>query len=93
MSLKKFRRGERTYTCHCCKKLTRNTGGDEIHCQLCLDCYELGGINNYLSDNGDLGSYADEAREILTRRPELIPTEPDIAQALGLAVPAKDGGQ
>ena len=28
MAIKKFRRGETTYTCQCCKKLTRNTGGD-----------------------------------------------------------------
>jgi len=87
MSIRKFRRGETTYTCACCKKLTRNTGGDERGCGLCLDCYTLGGIANHLTDNGVesmLEFYGDEARGILTRRPELIPTEPGIARALGL---------
>lgn len=83
MAVSKFRRGESTYTCRCCNKLTRNTGG-EIRWQLCLDCFTLAEIDNHLSDEGSLDDYADEAREILTRRPELIATEPRIAKALGL---------
>lgn len=74
MSVKSFRRGETTYTCTSCKKLTRNTGGDEKACSLCLDCYNLAGIENHLSDNGDeetLRVYGGEIRQTFARRPEL----------------------
>lgn len=85
MAIKKFRRGESTYTCHSCKKLTRNTGGDEIGCRLCLDCFNLAGIDNHLTDNGAesmLEAYGDEARAILRRRPELAECFPEIAKAI-----------
>jgi hypothetical protein len=83
----KFRRGETTYVCHCCKKLTRNTG-DEGGAGLCADCYDLAGIQNGMSDNGP-DWLAEEAangkgpgmvaRAILTRRPELVPLFKDVA--------------
>lgn len=85
--IKKFRRGETTYTCATCKKLTRNTGGDERGCGLCLDCYDLAGINNGLTDNGEEcfeAAYGKAAREILTRRPELADLFPEVRDAAGI---------
>lgn len=87
MSIKRFRRGETTYTCHSCKKLTRNTGGDERQCDLCLDCFNLAGIDNGLTDNGPEyfnSNYGDEARGILRRRPELAECFPEIVKALAV---------
>lgn len=87
MSLKNFRRGETTYICQSCKKRTRNVGGDEAQCRLCLDCFELAGIDNHLTDNGAesmVEYYGDEARRYFKKRPELIPLFPEIAAALGL---------
>ena len=87
MSLSRFRRGETTYTCESCKKKTRNTGGDERQRNLCLDCFDLAGIDNHLTDNGPesmIESYGNEARQIMKRRPELIPLFPEISKALGL---------
>ena len=86
MAIKNFRKGETTYTCQCCKKLTRNTGGDEIHCRLCEDCYELAGIENYLTDNGEkstMDEYGDEIKSRLTRRPELIAHYKELAALIG----------
>ena len=85
MAIKSFRRGETTYTCQSCKKVTRNTGGDERQCRLCLDCFELSGIDNYLSDNGAESmreNYGDEVKVIFARRPELKPLFSSVAEAL-----------
>lgn len=84
MAIRKFRRGESTYTCRVCKKTTRNVGGDEFQVQLCKDCFDLAGIENHLSDCGDLEGYADEAREILARRIDLRNKFPEISDALNL---------
>lgn len=87
MALKNFRRGETTYTCNSCKKNTRNVGGDEAQCQLCLDCFNLAGIDNHLSDNGEesmTSYYGDEARAIFTKRPELVKLFSGVANALGI---------
>lgn len=84
MPVKNFRRGETTYTCGCCGKLTRNTG-DEGQAGLCLDCYTLAGIENVQSDSGDeemVRGCGDEARSILARRPELAERFKSVAWAL-----------
>lgn len=85
VAIKKFRRGETTYTCQSCRKVTRNVGGDEAGCRLCLDCYNLAGTENYLSDNGEedmLANYGDEARGIFARRPELREVFPEVARVV-----------
>jgi len=42
-----------TYTCRCCKRVTRPTGtGDNDGVRLCVECYDLAGEENHLSDNG-----------------------------------------
>lgn len=49
--------GGSTYTCRCCKRVTRPTGtGDNDGVRLCVQCYDLAGEENHLSDNGELYS-------------------------------------
>lgn len=53
MSISKFTRSHgSTYTCGCCGILTRETGSGERGCELCLDCFELAGMDNHCNDNG-----------------------------------------
>ena len=41
------------FTCRSCSRKTRDTGrGDNEGCQLCVECFELSGIENEISDNG-----------------------------------------
>lgn len=82
MAIRKFRRGESTYRCRVCHKTTRNVSGDEYQVQLCRDCFDLSGIENHLSDSGDLGGYADEARDILARRIDLRNKFPEVTAAV-----------
>lgn len=45
--------GGNVYTCRCCKRQTRPTGtGDNDGVRLCVECYDLAGEENHLSDNG-----------------------------------------
>lgn len=47
--------GGTTYICRCCKRTTRPTGtGDNDGVRLCVECYDLGGEENHLSDTGEL---------------------------------------
>ena len=63
----RFARGSGVYDCGCCGRATRSTGrGDNEHVRLCVDCFDLSGIENHLSDTGSLGAYANEARELFT---------------------------
>ena len=42
------------YECRCCGRKTRDTGrGDNENCQLCVECFELSGVENSISDNGE----------------------------------------
>jgi hypothetical protein len=44
-----FNRGQSTFTCNSCDRLTRDTGqGRGISC--CLPCYEIAGIDNMVND-------------------------------------------
>ncbi len=85
MALKTFRRGESSYVCRVCKKRTRNVGGDEESCQLCLDCFNLASIDNHRSDNGKesmLANYGEEVVAIFNRRPELGDEFPELREAV-----------
>lgn len=46
----KFKRGSGCFTCHSCGRSTRDTGGDNTSLKLCAECYEIGGIENQISD-------------------------------------------
>lgn len=83
MALRKFRRGETTYTCRTCQKRTRNTGGDEFQVGLCVNCYDLAGCENYLNDNGELNQFSRIlAGSIFISRPELKEKFPEVAEAV-----------
>ena len=63
-----FTKGSGVYACEACHRATRDDGnGDSVNCQLCTQCYALGGIENAISDEGEaaLNSYRAEAREHL----------------------------
>lgn len=63
MRISKFRRGETTYKCRSCTRLTRNTG-EQANTELCPQCYEIAGIENAVNDGFET---ADEARERVER--------------------------
>lgn len=55
MANKSFRRGQSTYTCRCCGRVTRDVHG-EGHTGNCYECFELAGFENMLSDDGELST-------------------------------------
>lgn len=49
-----FVKGQGVYECRCCARRTRATGqGDNDGVQLCVECYDLAGEENALSDTRD----------------------------------------
>lgn len=44
--------GGSVYTCRCCNRSTRPTGGDNDGVKLCVECYDLAGEENSVSDTG-----------------------------------------
>ena len=38
------------YTCDCCKRKTREVDADAAFTSLCMECYELGGYENMITD-------------------------------------------
>jgi hypothetical protein len=53
MTASRFAKGSALYACRCCSRNTRATGNnDNEHVRLCVQCYDLGGEENHLSDNG-----------------------------------------
>lgn len=45
--------GGGVYKCRTCGRATRSTGnGDNENVRLCKECFDLGGEENHLSDNG-----------------------------------------
>lgn len=48
-----FTHGTGCYTCESCKRKTRDDGnGDSVGLRLCTQCYEVGGLENQISDHG-----------------------------------------
>jgi hypothetical protein len=88
MAIRKFERGQSTYSCRVCKKRTRNVGGYEGNVTLCLNCFTLAEIENHLLDNDPESmrvNYGKEAAAILARFPDLTPHFPEVVAALALA--------
>jgi hypothetical protein len=51
----------KVYECRCCRRFTRPTGtGDNDGVQLCVECFDLAGEENSLSDNGEFYGSAQE---------------------------------
>ena len=47
----KFQKGSGCYKCKCCGRSTRSTGrGDNEFLRLCVECYDMGGIENEIAD-------------------------------------------
>lgn len=59
--MKHFRRGQSTFNCGCCGRLTRDTG-DNGSVELCPECYELGGEDNMHNDDGTIPTPRQQAR-------------------------------
>ena len=57
MSNNKFQTGTGCYICGNCGKKTRETGSGESDCGLCLNCFELSGLENQHSDEGHSGNF------------------------------------
>lgn len=53
MARSHFSRGQSTFNCQCCGRLTRDTG-DNGGCELCPECYELAGADNMHNDDGSI---------------------------------------
>lgn len=51
--MKTFAKGQSTFTCTDCSKLTRDVDGNGPDVTLCSECYEVASLENAISDNGD----------------------------------------
>jgi phage FluMu protein Com len=59
-----FRKGETTFKCGECGRLTRHTGVQSVGSESCPECYELAGIYNDYQDGTDMSAYADTIRSL-----------------------------
>lgn len=51
----RFTKGIGLYKCRSCERSTRDTGhGDNEHLRLCVECFDLSGLENTVLDGGDL---------------------------------------
>lgn len=54
------------FACRSCKRKTRSTGrGDNENVDLCVECYELAGIENAFLDGDGSPAYLQEAKALL----------------------------
>ena len=71
-----FARGTGCYTCRVCQKKTRATGnGDNEHCGLCVNCYDLSGYDNQVSDRGMESLTESEVTEVRAMAKLLTPED------------------
>lgn len=77
----RFARGTGCYKWTVCGKLTRSTGrGDNENSRQCVECFDLGGLDNTLSDGGMTNDQIrNEIGDTFERRPELRELFPDLA--------------
>lgn len=57
MTKTRFAKGSGCYNCGCCGRKTRDTDG-EGYLGLCAECYEIGGIENGISDGAYTAEHA-----------------------------------
>jgi len=58
----RFQRGSGCYTCNVCGRKTRSTGrGDNEDVKLCVECYEVAGIENQIADKSFYGDQTEES--------------------------------
>ena len=60
----RFERGSGLFTCRVCSRKTRSTGrGDNENCRLCVECFELAGIeNSFMDGHGDANMLTEATR-------------------------------
>ena len=63
----RFQRGSGVFTCGACGRATRDTGGDNTAIGLCAECYEIGGLENSLEDNGTEWQFAAQTQAEIER--------------------------
>jgi hypothetical protein len=55
MKANRFQKGSGIYNCENCKRATRATGGnDNEHLRLCVECYNIAGLENQLADSHEI---------------------------------------
>ena len=63
-----FKKGSGVYSCSCCGRKTRATGrNDNEHLQMCAECYDLGGLENLIEDEGETPELLAEAAALRAR--------------------------
>lgn len=79
----KFQRyGRGVYQCSVCKRNTRNTGSEE-DCEMCADCYDLSGKDNYCNDNRKTAEEAGYTKAIVKRMRKIEAKGGDVARVKG----------
>lgn len=63
----RFKKGSGVFKCGSCKRSTRDTGGDNTDVGQCEECYEIGGIENQISDQGSTPELLAEIETLKTR--------------------------
>jgi len=54
----RFTKGHSVYTCRLCTRRTRQTGrGDNEMIDLCAECFDLGGLENMITDGHALSDH------------------------------------
>lgn len=70
MARNRFETGTGCYACNACGRKTRSTGnGDNENVRLCVQCWELAGIENEISDGH--ATRAERAEEIAQLEAEI----------------------
>jgi hypothetical protein len=73
MKMKHFQKyGKGVFTCGCCNRETRETNKDHGALDLCGECYELAGIENYFSDNGTEPEQVNQYRDTVLKMTKKI---------------------
>lgn len=75
-SRSKFRSGSGCFICGCCGRRTRDVDGNG-DLELCPECYDLGGIENEISDCGSTPAREKEAqklRELIVQKGGKLPS-------------------
>lgn len=68
-----FTKGSGCYKCGCCGRKTRDDGnGDSVNVLLCTECFEIGGIENSITDgiyrdDVQRQEWIDEIKELVSR--------------------------
>ena len=68
----RFRRGQSTYNCWNCGKLTRDTGNGEGGNESCAHCFEMFGLENSILDGVYSGEELTKAKQRLEKMQKVV---------------------